>query len=153
MKKNFLNSIITNLLLITFVIVWIIPTVGLFVSSFRDKDLLATSGWWTMFKTNKVNETYRTKTSIDQIEENGMYFIKGNLLDKNSGKKIISYGITSKEMNKFNVNEKAILKDKSEIEIKENGEYVWKAEKQFEHNRGKRIFITALSPLDFIIDV
>ena len=137
MKKNFLNSIITNLLLITFVIVWIIPTVGLFVSSFRDKDLLATSGWWTTFKTNKVNEIYRTKTSIDQIEENGMYFIKGNLLDKNSGKKIISYGITSKEMNKFNVNEKAILKDKSEIEIKENGEYVWKAEKQFEHNRGK----------------
>tara|TARA_B100000427_G_scaffold48153_1_gene36144 strand:+ start:156 stop:1295 length:1140 start_codon:yes stop_codon:yes gene_type:complete len=152
MKKNFLNSIITNLLLITFVIVWIIPTVGLFVSSFRDKDLLATSGWWTTFKTNKVNEIYRTKTSIDQIEENGMYFIKGNLLDKNSGKKIISYGITSKEMNKFNVNEKAILKDKSEIEIKENGEYVWKAEKQFEHNRGKRIFITALSPPKFTLD-
>ncbi len=152
MKKNFLNSIITNLLLITFVIVWIIPTVGLFVSSFRDKDLLATSGWWTTFKTNKVNEIYRTKTSIDQIEENGKYFIKGNLLDKNSGKKIISYGITSKEMNKFNVNEKAILKDKSEIEIKENGEYVWKAEKQFEHNRGKRIFITALSPPKFTLD-
>ena len=56
MKKNVLTSIITNLLLITFVIVWIIPTVGLFVSSFRDKDLLATSGWWTTFKTNKVNE-------------------------------------------------------------------------------------------------
>ena len=84
MKKNVLTSIITNLLLITFVIVWIIPTVGLFVSSFRDKDLLATSGWWTTFKTNKVNEIYRTKTSEYQIEENGMFFIKGNLLDKNS---------------------------------------------------------------------
>ena len=87
MKKNVLTSIITNLLLITFVIVWIIPTVGLFVSSFRDKDLLATSGWWTTFKTNKVNEIYRTKTSEYQIEENGMFFIKGNLLDKNYGKK------------------------------------------------------------------
>ncbi len=152
MKKNVLTSIITNLLLITFVIVWIIPTVGLFVSSFRDKDLLATSGWWTTFKTNKVNEIYRTKTSEYQIEENGMFFIKGNLLDKNSGKKIVSYGITSKEMNKFKVNEIAILKDQSKIEIKENGEYLWKSEKSFEHKRGKRIFITALSPPKFTLD-
>ena len=152
MKKNVLTSIITNLLLITFVIVWIIPTVGLFVSSFRDKDLLATSGWWTTFKTNKVNEIYRTKTSEHQIEENGMFFIKGNLLDKNYGKKIVSYGITSKEMNKFKVNEIAILKDQSKIEIKENGEYLWKSEKSFEHKRGKRIFITALSPPKFTLD-
>ncbi len=152
MKKNVLTSIITNLLLITFVIVWIIPTAGLFVSSFRDKDLLATSGWWTTFKTNKVNEIYRTKTSEYQIEENGMFFIKGNLLDKNSGKKIVSYGITSKEMNKFKVNEIAILKDQSKIEIKENGEYLWKSEKSFEHKRGKRIFITALSPPKFTLD-
>ena len=152
MKKNVLTSIITNLLLITFVIVWIIPTVGLFVSSFRDKDLLATSGWRTTFKTNKVNEIYRTKTSEYQIVENGMFFIKGNLLDKNSGKKIVSYGITSKEMNKFKVNEIAILKDQSKIEIKENGEYLWKSEKSFEHKRGKRIFITALRPPKFTLD-
>ncbi len=114
--------------------------------------MLATSGWWTTFKTNKVNEIYRTKTSEYQIEENGMFFIKGNLLDKNSGKKIVSYGITSKEMNKFKVNEIAILKDQSKIEIKENGEYLWKSEKSFEHKRGKRIFITALSPPKFTLD-
>ncbi len=81
-----------------------------------------------------------------------MFFIKGNLLDKNSGKKIVSYGITSKEMNKFKVNEIAILKDQSKIEIKENGEYLWKSEKSFEHKRGKRIFITALSPPKFTLD-
>ena len=39
-------------------------------------------------------------------------------------------------MNKYKVNEKAILKNKSEIEIKENGEYVWMSEKQFKHKRG-----------------
>ena len=104
MKKNIIASIITHLLLLTFVIVWIIPTVGLFVSSFRDKDLLATSGWWTSFKTNQINEIYRTKTFKDQQEEEGIFLIKGNLIEKNSGKKIISYGITSKEMNKYSVN-------------------------------------------------
>ena len=122
MNKNILTKIIINLLLLLFVVVWVLPTFGLFVSSFRDKDLLATSGWWTTFNTNEVNEIYRTKTFEDQIEENGTFFIKGNLLVKDSGKKIISYGITSKEMNKYKGNAKAILKNKSEIELSENGE-------------------------------
>ena len=41
MKKNIFSSIIAQLILLVFVIVWIIPTFGLFISSFRDKDLLA----------------------------------------------------------------------------------------------------------------
>ena len=152
MNKNILTKIIINLLLLVFVIVWVLPTFGLFVSSFRDKDLLATSGWWTTFKTNQVNEIYRTKTFEDQYEQDGVFFIKGNLLNKNSGKKIINFGITSKEMSKYKVNEKAKLKNQSEIEIKENGEYIWRSEKPFKHKRGKRIFITALSPPKFTLD-
>ena len=87
MNKNFLTKITINLLLLVFVIVWVLPTFGLFVSSFRDKDLLATSGWWTTFKTNEVNEIYRTKTFENQFEKNGIFFIKGNLLAENSEKK------------------------------------------------------------------
>tara|TARA_Y100000590_G_scaffold177411_1_gene202610 strand:- start:2818 stop:3957 length:1140 start_codon:yes stop_codon:yes gene_type:complete len=152
MKKNIITSIITHLLLLTFVIVWIIPTVGLFVSSFRDKDLLATSGWWTSFKTNQINEIYRTKTFKDQQEEEGIFLIKGNLIEKNSGKKIISYGLTSKEMNKYSVNETATLKNGTEFNINDNGEYVWKSEKPFINKRGKRIFISTLSPPKFTLD-
>ena len=49
------------LLLLVFVIAWIAPTFGLFISSLRDKDVLAISGWWTSFTTIEVNEIYRTK--------------------------------------------------------------------------------------------
>ena len=28
---------------------WSIPTLGLFISSFRPADLIASSGWWTAF--------------------------------------------------------------------------------------------------------
>ena len=79
MKKNIIASIITHLLLLTFVIVWIIPTVGLFVSSFRDKDLLAISGWWTSLFTTQVNEIYRTENMDSQIQQDNIYIIKANL--------------------------------------------------------------------------
>ena len=65
---------ISQLILLIFVIVWIIPTFGLFVTSFRDKDLLSTSGWWTSLITNEVNEIYRTQNYESQIIENDVSF-------------------------------------------------------------------------------
>ena len=51
MKKIRLSSLFSQLLLLIFVIAWIAPTFGLFISSLRDKDVLAISGWWTSFTT------------------------------------------------------------------------------------------------------
>ena len=57
------------LLLLVFVVVWILPTFGLFVSSFRDKDLLAISGWWTSLITTQVNEIHRTEKMDAQVQD------------------------------------------------------------------------------------
>ena len=71
MKKNFnISSVLTQLLLLLFVIIWIIPTFGLFVSSLRDKDLLAISGWWTSLTTTEINEIHRMAGMEKQIQEN-----------------------------------------------------------------------------------
>ena len=80
-KINF-SSILSQLLLLFFVILWITPTFGLFISSFRDKDQLAVSGWWTSLVTTEVNEIHRTKGKKDQVEDEGFYIIKGNLFKK-----------------------------------------------------------------------
>ena len=133
MKKNIPSSVIAQLILLVFVIVWIIPTFGLFVSSFRDKDLLAVSGWWTSLITTEVNEIHRTLNKDSQIQENDIYIIKENLFDKDKGKKITSFGITSKNINQYLVDEKATLKDGSEITVSENGEYIWKSQHPFKN--------------------
>ena len=152
MKKNKFTSIISQLILLIFVIVWIIPTFGLFVSSFRDKDLLAISGWWTSLITNEVNEIHRTYNKDNQIEEENIFIIKGNLFDNIKGKKIISFGITSKRINEFLVTETATLKNGSQITVLENGDYKWESLEPFKIKKGKRIFITARSPPKFTLE-
>ena len=152
MKKNIFSSIIAQLLLLVFVIVWIIPTFGLFVSSFRDKDLLAISGWWTSLITTQVNEIYRTENQDAQIQKNNIYIIRGNVFDEESRKKITSFGITSKNINEFLVEETATLKDRSQITVFENGDYIWKSQNPFKNKKGKRIFISASSPPKFTLE-
>ncbi len=43
--------------LILVIAIWTIPTVGLLVASFRDRDLTRTSGWWTVFTGEGFNVT------------------------------------------------------------------------------------------------
>ena len=101
MKKLTFTSVFSQLLLLLFVIAWIVPTFGLFISSLRDKDVLAISGWWTSFTTTEVNEIYRTKGKGDQIKEGDYYFIKSNLFDEYQGKEIYRFGITSKNIDEY----------------------------------------------------
>ena len=152
MRKLSLTSILSQLLLLLFVIIWIIPTFGLFISSLRDKDLLSISGWWTSLTTTEINEIHRMLGMEHQIQENNYYIIKGSIFENNSGKKITSFGITSKKINEFTLGEIAIFKDNSEVTIDENGNYVWKSKNKFTKKKGKRLFTTSLSPPSFTFD-
>ena len=152
MKKLTISSVFSQLLLLLFVIAWIVPTFGLFISSLRDKDVLAISGWWTSFTTTEVNEIYRTKGKEDQIKEGDYYFIKSNLFDENQGKEIYRFGITSKNIDEYEVGETALFKDETEITVFENGDYVWKSKEEFKKKKGKRIFVSAKSPPSFTLD-
>ena len=152
MKKLTFTSVFSQLLLLLFVIAWIVPTCGLFISSLRDKDVLAISGWWTSFTTTEVNEIYRTKGKEDQIKEGDYYFIKSNLFDENQVKEIYRFGITSKNIDEYEVGETALFKDETEITVFENGDYVWKSKEEFKKKKGKRIFVSAKSPPSFTLD-
>ena len=152
MKKSFFSSIVSQIILLIFVIVWIIPTLGLLISSFRDKDLLATSGWWTSLFTTEINEIYRTTGYESQFKENNDYIIKGKLFDAKTGKKIKSFGITSKNINEFLINQEATFKDGTKIRVSETGDYIWKSQIPFENKKGKRVFITASSPPKFTLN-
>ena len=152
MKKLSFSSLFAQLLLLLFVIVWIAPSFGLLISSLRDKDVLAISGWWTSFINTEVNEIHRTLGMDSQYQENGYYYIEDNLFGEDKPKKISSFGITSKDINAYSVGDVATFKDQSEITVDENGNYSWKSENEFTKKKGKRIFISATSPPSFTLD-
>ena len=151
-KKLSISSIFAQILLLIFVFVWIAPTFGLFISSLRDKDVLAISGWWTSFITTDVNEIYRTKGMEAQIEEDGYFIIKDKVFEEGSEKIISRFGITSKNIDEFEVGEIAVFKDGSEISIDEEGNYFWRSKETFTKKKGKRIFVSATSPPSFTLD-
>ena len=152
MKKITFTSVFSQLLLLFFVVAWIVPTFGLFISSLRDKDVLAISGWWTSFTTTEINEIYRTEGKDAQINEGNYYFIKSNLFDGGQEKEIFRFGVTSKNIDEYEVGETALFKDQTEITVFENGDYIWKSEEEFKKKKGKRIFVSAKSPPSFTLD-
>ena len=38
-----------NVAVIALVVIWTVPTIGLFITSFRTKEAISNSGWWTVF--------------------------------------------------------------------------------------------------------
>jgi len=43
------SRVAINLTILFLIIIWTVPTIGLFVTSFRTKDAISTSGWWAAF--------------------------------------------------------------------------------------------------------
>ncbi|MFD1342501.1 carbohydrate ABC transporter permease [Litorisediminicola beolgyonensis] len=71
-------SIVTNLSVIALVLIWLIPTVGLLVSSFREREQISESGWWSaMFP---VEQAYRINPSAADARPDGDIFVlEGNV--------------------------------------------------------------------------
>lgn len=62
---------------VVLVILWLVPTIGLFVSSFRERDQISASGWWsTPFA---VEQTFRARASGDPGQQDGVWVVEGNV--------------------------------------------------------------------------
>ena len=145
MKHFSFGKFLAHFFLLIIVFIWVIPTFGLLISSLRDKDQVALTGWWTALKHNEFNEIVRTEKSAVQIEENGVFIITGNLLKNAPSKSVINFGITSKNPKAFEAPSKVTMKNGSTFYLQKDGSYRWTSDKKFKHKKGKRIFL--MSPI------
>ena len=133
------------------VIIWILPTFGLLVSSLRDKDLLAVSGWWTALTTTERNEIDRAPAPDEQVAEGDEYVISGTLFETGSGGEISRFGISSRAPQEYAAGDSAELRDGGAIVVNADGTYRLVSSEPFEGARGQRIFYTAAFPPQFTI--
>ena len=145
------GQLMVHLGLLLLVILWILPTVGLLVSSFRDKDQLAATGWWTALSTSVQNGQGRTGTSEQMVETGGKFVIAGNLLD-DSKRTILTFNTNFRDLTAYKTGEVLTFKDQSQIRVEADGSYRWESEQPIEEKRGKRIFFVAESPPTFTLD-
>jgi len=76
-KKSGL-TIAVNLTVAALVLIWLIPTIGLLVSSFRDRDQISATGWW--LAPLPVELTFRIRPAGDGArEEGGLHVLEGNV--------------------------------------------------------------------------
>jgi alpha-glucoside transport system permease protein len=72
-----LSKWIVNLSLLLLVLLWTIPTMGIFVSSFRQRQDIATSGWWMVFP-HREWQTVKTINPKDlNLDPNSVMSIEG----------------------------------------------------------------------------
>ena len=100
-----------NLALIVMCVLWVVPTVGLFVTSFRDKEDVRTSGWWNIFSPKPVTgETEYTTYCASCHGATGNAITQADFSDsKIVGKYTRSYQLLA--MLKQNINGEPHLKD------------------------------------------
>ncbi len=61
------------------VILWLFPTVGLLVSSFRTADQISASGWWASLFPAEQTLQVRTGGADVARQEGGVWIVEGNL--------------------------------------------------------------------------
>ena len=77
MKKNKVrSSIIVNGILILVCLIWLVPTLGVFVTSFRDSQAILTSGWWTVLPHKEQMDTGEIMVD-ENIDLSGDFEIEG----------------------------------------------------------------------------
>jgi alpha-glucoside transport system permease protein len=146
------GRIATHIALLILVIIWTVPTAGLLISSLRDKDQLAVSGWWTALTTSRSQNVVRLPNADAQIEENGKFVIRGNLFGDETHKTISAFGLTADTPAATPAGGSMPMNDGGTITVESTGDYDWVSDKKLEHTRGPRVFFVADIPPRFTLD-
>ena len=135
------------------VALWLFPTIGLLVSSFRTADQISTSGWWKSMTASEQNLILRAADPDEaRVERNGMFVVEGNFFGEEVEPDITVWGTSSRAVDAHLPGDVADLGDGETFELRPDGSYVWTGSAEQLSGRGQRVFITALVPPEFTFD-
>ncbi|WP_412565234.1 carbohydrate ABC transporter permease [Thalassobius sp. MITS945101] len=143
-------SWVVNISVAILVALWLFPTVGLLISSFRTADQIAVSGWWKAPFATEQNLTLRSKAPVTQVQEGDLYVIEGRLDEADMD--ISVWGISSRAIDAYQPGETAELRKGGTITVQADGRYRMENTEAFGGKRGQRIFVTAITPPQLTVE-
>ena len=81
-----------HLAVLAIVIVWTLPTMGILVSSLRDRDQIIVSGWWSAMSGSEQTEAGRLADPSTQVGRDGLFVIEGRLFEEDDPRRISAFG-------------------------------------------------------------
>ncbi len=140
------------------VVLWLIPTVGLFVSSFREHDQISATGWW--LAPFSVELAFRGRANADAPrQEDGVWVVEGNIFDDPEVQKafatgsgsVTAFGTRGAAPGEFPAGETADLGDGETLTLAADGTYRFTSAEEITGN-GQRIYFEASTPPRFTLD-
>ena len=144
----------THISVLVLVLLWLIPTIGLFVSSFRDRDQISESGWWEA--PFPVELTARGRTASEATQDGDIYVVTGNIYDDpeaqsffpGGGGEIVAFGTRGVDPSEFEAGTTAEMGDGESLTVNSDGSYEWRTPED-PGDRGQRVYFAAESPPSF----
>ncbi|MDO9418273.1 carbohydrate ABC transporter permease [Pararhizobium sp.] len=140
-----------HLSVILLVVLWTLPTAGLLISSLRDRNQLAVSGWWTSLSASTQNVVFRAPGGDTQVEKDGKFVISGNVLDGGAGE-VAAFGSSSLKPGDFEPGQTAELNGGEKLTVQADGAFEIVSDTTLAGKRGQRIFYQATVPSRFTFD-
>jgi alpha-glucoside transport system permease protein len=147
-KKSALTWAV-HISVVLLVALWLFPTLGLFVSSFRTGDQISGSGWWSAISTQE-RQVPAIRIEGEERQIDGRTVIEGELFPGGSAQ-VSAWGTSSREPTAFAPGDTAELDNGVTLTVSETGAYVLSGPSSFEGSRLPRIFSTAATPPEFTL--
>lgn len=146
--KSFFGRFGVHIAVLIFVAIWTIPTLGILVSSLRDKDQIIASGWWSSFSSSTQTEAGRLPGPETQVEKDGKFVIEGNIFGDGPAREISAFGVRSATPTQYAAGEVADLGDGVTLQLNPDGTFVQSSPVAIE-GRGQRVYFASSAPPRF----
>ena len=139
-----------NIAVVALVLLWTIPTIGLLVSSFRDRDQISTTGWWRALTASEQNVIVRSAPPDAQVAEGDLWVIAGNIFEDDEGE-VTAFGVTSRAPTALTPGTIGEMSKDRTMTVDASGNYRITSPVEFSGSRGTRIFATTVTPPQFTL--
>jgi alpha-glucoside transport system permease protein len=138
-----------HIAVLAFVAIWTIPTLGILVSSLRDKDQIVASGWWSSFASSSQTEKTRLPPPSAQAEKDGKFVIEGNIFGDGPVRNVSAFGVKNNNPTQYPAGSVADLGDGVTLQVNSDGTFALSSPKAFEGERGQSVYFASSAPPRF----